>query len=120
VEEVGDEIVDSTTKHDKLTDTIEAGSDAVPQKAKDIAEQVKNNNGRAPDGYQGGRTFKNDGRRKQEVLPKIDSSGNPIVYKEYDVNPRQPGVNRGSERIVVGSDGNAYYTSDHYISFTRI
>jgi guanyl-specific ribonuclease Sa len=47
-------------------------------------------------------------------LPKTDSNGNPINYKEYDVNPYQKGVNRGTERIVIGSDGKAYYTNDHY------
>jgi len=53
-----------------------------------------------------------------EQLPKSDASGRPITYREYDVNPRQPGVNRGPERLVVGSNGRAYYTADHYRTFT--
>ena len=41
-------------------------------------------------------------------------------HQEFDVNPYQRGVNRGAERLVVGSDGRAYYTSDHYRTFTEI
>ena len=52
-----------------------------------------------------------------EIQPKADKSGNPISYKEYDINPKIKGVNRGNERIVVGSDGKSYYTSNHYIKF---
>jgi len=29
-------------------------------------------------------------------------------------------MNRGPERIVTGSDGRAYYTSDHYTTFTEM
>ncbi len=53
-----------------------------------------------------------------DKLPKTDTTGNPITYQEWDVNAFQKGVNRGKERIVTGSDGSAYYTNDHYISFT--
>ena len=60
----------------------------------------------------------NDGRGGGQVLPRQDAVGNPIIYKEYDINPYQRGVNRGAERIVIGSDGRAYYTSDHYSTFT--
>ena len=55
-----------------------------------------------------------------ETLAHIKKTGNPITYKEYDVNPQQTGVNRGTERIVIGSDGKAYYTDDHYHTFTPI
>ncbi|NJO81439.1 MAG: hypothetical protein HC828_00890 [Blastochloris sp.] len=89
----------------------------IPTKASDVLTHVKNT-GNAPSGYQGGRAFRNDGRGGGEVLPQIDSAGNSITYKEYDVNPYQRGVNRGAERIVVGSDGKSYYTSDHYSTFT--
>ena len=65
-------------------------------------------------GYKGGRSFGNyEGR-----LPSVDSSGNPLTYREWDVNPYVKGVNRGGERVVTGSDGSAYYTRDHYDSFT--
>ena len=53
-------------------------------------------------------------------MPKTDANGKPITYREWDVNPSQPGVNRGAERLVTGSDGSAWYTSDHYQTFTRI
>jgi guanyl-specific ribonuclease Sa len=51
------------------------------------------------------------------ILPRKDASGNPITYREYDIHPYTPGVNRGPERIVIGG-GRRYYTSDHYRSFT--
>lgn len=31
--------------------------------------------------------------------------------------PPQNGATRGNERMVVGSDGKAYYTRDHYKTF---
>ncbi len=92
----------------------------VPQKALQTLEKIKKSEGRTPSGYKGGRTFKNDGRSGGKALPKTDSTGRPITYKEYDVNPHTPGVNRGSERIVRGSDGSSYYTNDHYKTFTKI
>jgi guanyl-specific ribonuclease Sa len=61
----------------------------------------------------------NDGRGGGQVLPRFDPKGNPITYREYDVNPYTPGVNRGAERIVIGSDGSKYYTGDHYRTFVR-
>jgi guanyl-specific ribonuclease Sa len=91
-----------------------------PQSAIDVANYVGQNGGSPPTGYVGGRTFQNDGRGGGEVLPTTDSQGNPITYREYDVNPRTPGVNRGSERVVIGSDGRAYYTNNHYSTFTPI
>ncbi len=75
--------------------------------------------GQAPAGYRGGTQFVNDGRGGGEVLPTQDASGNSITYREWDVNP-YTGANRGAERLVTGSDGSAWYTSDHYTSFVRI
>ena len=46
-------------------------------------------------------------------LPTTDSNGNPITYKEWDVNNKQPGAFRG-ERFVTGSNGSIYYTDSHY------
>lgn len=87
----------------------------VPQKAKDIAKQVKNNNGTPPKGYKGGRKYNNipvnDGDQK---LP------DNVNYREYDINPYVIGENRGTERIVIGDNGSVWYTDDHYHSFTRI
>jgi guanyl-specific ribonuclease Sa len=76
--------------------------------------------GAAPQGFQGGRQFQNDGRSGGQVLPRTDANGNSITYREWDVNARQPGVPRGAERIVTGSDGSAYYTDNHYTTFTKI
>ena len=97
-----------------LAPAVEAGSQ-VPQNAQEVLEYIESHNGNAPPGYQGGRTFYND----EGLLPS-DASGNAITYREYDVNPYQKGVDRGSERIVVGSNGSAYYTDDHYKSFIPI
>jgi RHS repeat-associated protein len=92
-------------------------SRSIPEHAKNVLEHIESTGGAAPKGYQGGRTFKNDGRGNGQILPKTDSKGNPTAYKEYDVHPYTKGVNRGAERIVRGSDGKAYYTPDHYRSF---
>ena len=70
----------------------------------------------AMDNYEGGRTFGNFERR----LPQTDDMGRRLKYREWDVNPLRPGVNRGPERLVTGSDGTAYYTDDHYSTFKKI
>lgn len=54
------------------------------------------------------------------TLPKTDSSGKAVNYQEWDVNPKKPGQGRDAERIVTGSDSAAYYTGDHYKTFTRM
>jgi Flp pilus assembly pilin Flp/guanyl-specific ribonuclease Sa len=66
--------------------------------------------------YIGGDTYKNKGGE----LPTKTASGAPITYTEWDTNPYTPGVNRGSSRVVIGSDGREYYTGDHYKSFTQM
>lgn len=55
---------------------------------------------------------------KEGKLPKADSAGKPITYKEYDVNQKNPV--RDAERIVLGSDGRYWHTTDHYASFTQV
>jgi len=75
---------------------------------------------RPPDDYEGGRTFHNAARDGEEALPRTDAGGRPITYREWDVHPRIPGVNRGAERLVTGSDGSAYYTADHYRTFAKV
>ncbi|MFL5342761.1 MAG: ribonuclease domain-containing protein [Gemmataceae bacterium] len=74
----------------------------------------------APDRYEGGRTFHNAGRDGERELPATDAGGKVIRYQEWDVNPKEPGVNRGAERLVTGSDGSAYYTADHYRTFRKV
>jgi ribonuclease T1 len=76
-------------------------------KAKEILETIQKRHGDPLPGYVGGRTFQNRERR----LP-------PGRYREYDVNPKIPGQNRGPERLVIEQrTGKAYYTGDHYVTF---
>jgi guanyl-specific ribonuclease Sa len=89
-------------------------SPKVPTRAMDVLAEI-DRTGRAPAGYRGGRIFRDDG----QVLPQVDSAGNPITYREWDVNPNAPGVPRDAERIVTGSDGSMWYTDDHYSTFRR-
>jgi guanyl-specific ribonuclease Sa len=96
----------------------DANPPTIPQKAADTLEYVQQM-GEPPPGHVGGKPFLNDGRGDGRILP-TESGGVPISYKEYDVNPYTPGVNRGAERIVVGSDGRAWYTKDHYGSFLQM
>jgi len=86
----------------------------VPSKAQDMTNQIKGNNGTPPKGYKGGRTFNNEPVGGGQKLP------DGINYKEYDVNPYVKGQGRGTERIVIGDDGSAWYTNDHYNTFTKI
>jgi ribonuclease T1 len=52
---------------------------------------------------------------REGLLPKRNRG----YYREYTV--KTPGArDRGARRIVVGRDGEYYYTDDHYRSFRRI
>ncbi len=52
---------------------------------------------------------------REGILPKRA----PGYYREYTVEtPGSP--DRGARRIIVGRDGDSYYTDDHYGSFRRI
>ncbi|WP_438433975.1 S8 family serine peptidase [Gorillibacterium sp. sgz500922] len=61
-------------------------------------------------GTKAGGTYENS----NGALPKTDSAGNPITYREFDVNNKVTGQTRDAERFVVGSDGSVYYTDSHY------
>jgi guanyl-specific ribonuclease Sa len=89
--------------------------EGVPAKVKPVLKEI-DTTGRAPEGYEGGRTFEN----REDRLPRKDKDRKRIRYREWDVNPKKPGVNRGPERLVTGSDGSAYYSPDHYKSFIKI
>ncbi|MFC4374435.1 ribonuclease domain-containing protein [Nocardia halotolerans] len=67
-------------------------------------------------GTKGGERFMN----RESTLPAKDSAGDPVRYQEWDVNPKQRNRGRDAERIVTGSDGSAWYTGDHYDTFTRM
>ena len=98
------------TGSDKSTNTA-----TVPEKALKVLKYVREN-GVAMSGYVGGRRFGNF----EGLLPKKDASGKRIDYQEWDVNPKTQGKNRGTERLITGSDGNGYYTNDHYGSFMLV
>ncbi len=86
-----------------------------------LATLVEIDAGRWPDsanavGTKGGVTFRNSEGR----LPAVGAGGGRVVYQEWDVNPKKNGQGRDAERIVTGNDGSAWYTLDHYETFTRI
>jgi ribonuclease T1 len=93
-----------------------AATVSVPPKAHAILNYVQSHHGHAPKGYEGGREFKNWDAK----LAKTDPDGKPITYHEYDVNPHKSHINRGTERLVLGSDGKAYYSGDHYNTFVPV
>nr|WP_245547053.1 ribonuclease domain-containing protein [Nocardia brevicatena] len=91
----------------------------VPERAYRTLEEI--DAGRWPDsanapGTKGGERFGN----REGRLPDTDSVGRTVTYREWDVNPKRPGRSRDAERIVTGSDGSAWYTGDHYETFTRM
>jgi dienelactone hydrolase len=92
-----------------------AASAGMPAKVMTVLKHI-DEQGEAPKGNEGGRTFGNF----EGHLPKRDADGRPVKYREWDVNPLQAGVNRGAERLITGSDGSAYYSDDHYRTFKKI
>lgn len=91
-------------------------SGEIPAKVYKVLEHIDRHD-QAPEGYVGGRRFGNYEKR----LPVGDpASGKKISYREWDVNPKIPGKNRGAERLVTGNDKSAYYTRDHYETFVRV
>lgn len=58
-----------------------------------------------------GATFQN----REGILPEQEGG----YYREYTV-PTPGSDDRGARRIVGGSDGDHYYTEDHYASFAQI
>jgi len=60
---------------------------------------------------QDGTVFEN----REGILPDADAG----YYHEYTV-PTPGSADRGARRIVVGGQGEAYWTDDHYASFARI
>ena len=92
----------------------EGGTNLIPENARDIAQQIQNNNGTPPKGYKGGKVYQNNPiNGGQKLLEGIN-------YREYDVNPYVKGQGRGTERIVIGDDGSAWYTNNHYQTFQRM
>lgn len=106
--------------------TTTATQSATPSKVPGVPDRayatlVEIDAGRWPDsagapGTHGGDTWNN----RERSLPAKDGSGKAISYREWDVNPKKAGQTRDAERIITGSDGSAYYTGDHYKTFTRM
>jgi len=92
--------------------------DGVPLAAKSALQEIDDGTW-PPPGVKGGSTFSNDGRGGGQILPTIGASGDPIIYREWDINPAGP-AGRDAIRIVTGSNGSAWYTENHYTTFTRI
>lgn len=67
-------------------------------------------------GTRGGTTWPN----RDGALPRTDVAGNPVQYLEWDVNRKQPGQARDSERIVTGSNGTAWYSPDLFRTFEQM
>ena len=103
-------VTDVANTIEKITDTSK-GVD----KFQDTLDTIKKT-GKAPEDYYSGGNFLN----REGLLPTTDKNGNDITYIEYDVNPFTTKKERGLERLVVGSDGSAWKTTDHYKSFERI
>jgi ribonuclease T1 len=80
----------------------------VPAKALQVLKIVRNT-GQPPDGYVGGRVFQN----REGHLP---AEGD---YREFDVDPHNG--NRNAERLIVEwNSKKAWYTGDHYQTFTPL
>jgi ribonuclease T1 len=91
----------------------------IPEAAWRTLDHVRRT-GEAPRDQVGGRRYGNYGSGGEEKLPVRDGRGHRIDYQEWDIHPRIPGRNRGAERLTTGSDGRAWYTADHYCSFTEL
>ncbi|MFW0119347.1 ribonuclease domain-containing protein, partial [Rothia sp. P5764] len=84
----------------------------VEAKAHQVLDTI-DQKGVAPSGFKGGKIWENNG--KGAVLPS--GKNEPISYREWDVDPKVKGIPRTADRLVTGSDGSAYYTTNHYKSF---
>lgn len=87
----------------------------VPEKATRVLRYIRQYH-RSPPGYVGGREFKNREGRLKSMTPY----GRRISYREWDVNPKRQGRNRGPERLVTGDDTSAWFSPDHYKTFIEI
>lgn len=83
-------------------------AEGVPAKAWRVLEIIRST-GQAPEGYVGGRVFQN----REGHLPEGGD------YREFDVDPHRGG--RNAERLVVEwKTKKAWYTADHYQTFTPL
>jgi ribonuclease T1 len=83
---------------------------AALDQAREVLAAIEARHGQPLAGYVGGRVFHN----REGQLP----AGR---YREYDVHPRTPGLDRGPERLVINqATGRAYYSADHYRTFVPL
>ncbi len=87
---------------------------SIPKKVYQMIQHIKEKNGAPPPGYKGGKVYRNKPIKNGQKLP------DGVNYREYDVNPYSKGTDRGAERIVIGDNGSAWYTDNHYETFTRV
>ena len=99
----------------RVNDDTRPATGKAPAYVLEVLAYVRANN-EAPAGYVGGREFQN----REKNLPQEDDKGRKIRYREWDVKPKVEGKNRGTERLVTGSDESAWYTKDHYKTFRRV
>jgi ribonuclease T1 len=107
--------VGTPSESDDKTPPNMARNQDIPPKVFKVLKYVRENS-EAPVGYVGGRIFQN----RERHLPVKDAQGGKIKYQEWDVNPKKSGKNRGTQRLVTGSDGKAWYTDDHYATFKEV
>jgi guanyl-specific ribonuclease Sa len=91
----------------------------IPAKVESVLKAL-DETGKAPAGVMGGRVYENQARQGEQPLPRVDRDGDAITYHTWDVNPRGSERDRGQERLVVGTDGSAYYTTSYYKSFETV
>lgn len=89
--------------------------DPVPPQAREALAYIRQHGYPAP-GFMGGRIYGN----YEGALPRYDARRKRIEYREWDVRPRAQGRNRTSERLVTGSDGRAWYTTDRFRTFVEV
>ncbi len=104
-----------TENSDLKTRLPEKNAADIPAKVLETLSYIDANDA-APPNYVGGREFKN----LEKLLPKNTEEGNKIKYREWDVNPKVQGKNRGRERLITGNNKSAYFSNDHYNSFKKI
>ena len=86
------------------------GAPAALERAREVLAAIEARGGEPLVGYVGGRVFHN----REGLLPRGE-------YREYDVQPRVAGRDRGPERLVIDqTTGRAYYTGDHYRTFVPL
>jgi RHS repeat-associated protein len=89
----------------------------VPLVAYEVLKAIRATGENLPDRYQAqGAPFRN----AAVDLPTVEPTGKPITYTEWDIDPFVSGRSRGALRLITGTDGSTYFTSDHYKTFIAL